>query len=151
MKLTPPHIYDSYAKNSKSLKNIDLNGIFETKICDFKLSIRRSFVNNNIHKLQKELNNAGLIHLKPKFYLGDEWFSPNDSIAISIPFYLAHYRLRSIEKKLMGFIEGGDDINCMKLLRHEAGHCFDNAYGLSKSSSWKKIFGSPNLKYDTEN
>ena len=47
-------------------------------------------------------------------------------------------------------VEGGTEEWCMKLLRHEAGHCFDHAYALEKRRSWAKTFGPPNLDYNPE-
>ena len=51
---------------------------------------------------------------------------------IAIPFYLAHPRLMRLEKAQMLEVEGGTPEWCMQILRHEAGHAFDNAYELRK-------------------
>lgn len=101
-------------------------------------------------KLHDELQEKNLIHLKIEAYFGDEWFCPSGTTAIAIPFWLADQRLKKIEQKLMGFVEGGSDDEFMRLLRHEAGHCVDHAYRLSKRKDWRDIFGNPNLKYDPD-
>ncbi len=67
--------------------------------------------------------------------------------AISIPFYLVNSRLKSLEKSMMLEVEGGETEWFMKLLRHEAGHCFDHCYRFSKRKKWQAIFGSPDLEY----
>ena len=36
-------------------------------------------------------------------------------------------------------------------MRHEAGHCFDHAYKVSRGKEWKRIFGNPRKKYDPDN
>jgi hypothetical protein len=35
----------------------------------------------------------------------------------------------------------------MRLLRHEAAHAIDHAYGLSRRPEWRKAFGSPRIAY----
>jgi hypothetical protein len=103
-----------------------------------------------IEQLHGELESKNLIHLKIETYFGDEWFCPSGTTAIAIPFWLADERLKKIEKKIMGFVEGETDNEFMCLMRHEAGHCVDHAYRLSKRFDWRKIFGNPNRKYDPD-
>lgn len=102
-----------------------------------------------IEKFYSELQQKGL-KFKPKIFLGDEWFSPEGMNAISIPFYLSNTRLKSLEKTMMLEVEGGDEEWFMKLLRHEAGHCFDHCYKFSKRKKWETIFGSPNEEYQPD-
>src|SRR5262245_33808507 len=44
----------------------------------------------------EEVRNAGIVRLKPRFYLSTEWGVPFDTIAIAIPFYLARPELTAI-------------------------------------------------------
>src|SRR5690606_7101196 len=88
--------------------------------------------------------------MKPPCYLGDEWFSPEGSSNIAIPFYLAHPRLRQLELRQMLEVEGGTTRWCMMLLRHECGHAYDHAYKFSTRRKWRRIFGSPNTEYAPE-
>ena len=39
--------------------------------------------------------------------MSDEWFSPDDTPGIAIPFYLAHPRLMRLERKMIIDVEGG--------------------------------------------
>jgi hypothetical protein len=39
-------------------------------------------------------------------------------------------------------VEGGTDVECMRILRHEAGHALDNAYRLHFKRRWREMFGS---------
>lgn len=124
--------------------------LLKLRICDLALTIEGSWLETQISQLQADLNRRNLA-LKPAVYLGDEWFSPEGMTAIAIPFYLAHPRLMALEKKLMLEVEGGTPEWCQKLLRHEAGHCFDHAFQFSKTRRWIKLFGSPEQEYDPEN
>ncbi len=113
------------------------------------LSIDGSEVGERREQLYAELASKGL-SFKPRIFLGDEWFSPEGMNAIAVPFYLASSRLKTLEKKLMLEVEGGDPVWFMQLLRHEAGHCFDHCYKFSKRKKWRQIFGSPTEEYHPE-
>jgi hypothetical protein len=115
-----------------------------------QLSPASSSLRRHIENLQEELLDAGVKHLRPDIYLGDEWFSPGGVPAIAIPFYLAHPDLREIERMLMNSIEGGTAASMRKLLRHEAGHCFDHAYQIARDLKWRKIFGASPKNYRPE-
>lgn len=106
--------------------------------------------NDRFDRLDKELGDRGIKQLKIEKYFGDEWFCPTQSTAIAIPFWLADEKLMQIERELVGFVEGETDDEFMRLLRHEAGHCVDHAYGLSKRGDWRKIFGDPGVNYDPD-
>ena len=125
--------------------------LLKRRICDLKLTIEGSPLEEPIQILREELQEKGLPHFQPQVYLGDEWFSPSGMAAIAIPFYLAHPRLKELEKNQMLDVEGGTPEQCLKLLRHEAGHCFDHAFGFSKKRQWREVFGSPNIEYDPDN
>lgn len=123
--------------------------ILKLRFKNIGLTIKESEIEASIQKLYQELEAKGLT-FRPQIFFGDEWFSPEGMNAISVPFYLANSRLRSLEKAMMLEVEGGDPEWFMKLLRHEAGHCFDHCYRFSKRKKWTKIFGSPNLEYHPE-
>jgi hypothetical protein len=99
-----------------------------------------------IAQLRAELEAAGL-RLDLHFYLSDEWFTPDDSTAIAIPFYLAHPRLEKLEEAQMLEVEGGEHEWCMRILRHEAGHAVDNAYRLRRRRHRRELFGLPSTPY----
>lgn len=123
--------------------------LLKLRFNQIELSITGTEVENRIQQLYQELENKGLT-FKPHVFLGDEWFSPEGMNAIAIPFYLANSRLKNLERTLMLEVEGGDSEWFMKLLRHEAGHCFDHCYKFSKRKKWRDIFGSPDLEYNPE-
>lgn len=123
--------------------------LLRARIKDFKLSIEGTWLEDCVERLLEELEAQKLL-MRPLIYLGDEWFSPSGENAIAIPFYLAHPRLMRLEKRLMHNIEGRTPAHCMRLLRHEAGHCFNHAFGFSRRSEWKKLFGDPRRVYKPE-
>jgi hypothetical protein len=95
--------------------------LLDMRICDLALKIKGSFLESHIKRLYSELNDRG-IRFKPHVWLSEEWFSPDGVPGIAIPFYLAHPRLMKLERKQMLEVEGGTDTECMRILRHEAGH-----------------------------
>ncbi|MCK5242985.1 putative zinc-binding metallopeptidase [bacterium] len=117
------------------------------RMCDLKLSISNTYLEKCVSQLYTELETCGL-QFKPPCYLGDEWFSPDKSPAISIPFYLAHPKLKHLEKKIMLEVEGDSEKECMKLLRHEAGHALCHAFRLPRRRLWQAVFGSPSEEFD---
>jgi hypothetical protein len=74
-------------------------------------------------------------------WLSTDWFSPDGVPGIAIPFYLAHPRLAKLEARQMLEVEGGNESECMRILRHEAGHAIDSAYRLHFKKSWREVFG----------
>ncbi len=107
--------------------------------------------NHLFARLEDELRDKNLGHLKIETYFGDEWFCPDQSTAIAVPFWLADERLKSIERLMMGYVEGETEDEFLKLLRHEAGHCVEHAYRLSERGDWRAVFGNPTSHYDPDN
>jgi hypothetical protein len=120
--------------------------LLQMRICDLQLKIPGTELEPRIQKFYSELEAKGL-SIKPVCYLGSEWFCPEGSAAIAIPFYLAHPRLKKLEEKMMLEVEGGTESWCMRLLRHEMGHVLNHTYLLEKDRHWQKVFGSPSLEY----
>ena len=119
------------------------------RICDLGVQIEHSELYPRIEQLTSELASRG-VALRPDCYLGDEWFSPEGVPAVSIPFYLAHPRLKALELHQMLEVEGGTTDWCQMLLRHECGHAMDHAYRFSLRNDWREVFGSPETEYAPE-
>jgi hypothetical protein len=128
------------------LSNMSDDQLLQMRICDLKLRIAGTELESRIETFYRELEGKG-ISFKPLCYLGDEWFCPEGSTTIAIPFYLAHPRLKKLEEKMMLEVEGGAESWCMRLLRHEMGHVLNHAYLLQKDRRWKKLFGPAYLEY----
>lgn len=120
--------------------------LLDLRLCDLPITIAGSGLEPRIAELQDELTARGLT-FRPHFWLSSEWFSPDGVPGIAIPFYLAHPRLMKLEESQMLEIEGGEPGWCMKILRHEAGHVFDNAYNLRSRRTRRRLFGSPKQDY----
>ncbi len=122
--------------------------LLDTRICDLPLRIKGSFLEPHIKRLYSELNDRG-IRFKPHLWLSGEWFTPDGVSGVAIPFYLAHPRLMKMERKQMREIEGGTEVECMRILRHEAGHAIDNAFRLHFKRRYIRVFGSFAQPYPT--
>jgi hypothetical protein len=119
------------------------------RICDLGVSIAGSELEPRVAQLYDELSARGL-GVRPICYLGDEWFSPEGVAAIAIPFYLAHARLKGLERRQMLEVEGDTPAQCQQLLRHECGHALDHVYRFSSRRKWRAAFGSPDTEYTPE-
>ena len=123
--------------------------LLAVRICDLGVRIEGSELEPRIREFYEDLAARG-VTLRPDCYLGDEWFSPEGSPAIAIPFYLAHPRLKALELRQMLEVEGGTAEWCQMLLRHECGHAVDHAYRFSSRKDWQGVFGSPEAEYAPE-
>lgn len=97
-------------------------------------------------RLRQELRAKGLsfsFHL----WVSDEWFCPDGVPGIAMPFYLFHPDLMNIERNEMGWVEGESESDRMRLLRHELGHCIDNAFRLRRNQERQSLFGPSTLDY----
>jgi hypothetical protein len=110
------------------------------------LEIQGTDLQGAIERLYRELSMRG-IRFRPHCWLAQEWFSPDGIPGIAIPFYLAHKRLISLERRFMREVEGGNRNWLMRILRHEAGHAIDTAYRLRRRKSWRAAFGPASLPY----
>ena len=120
--------------------------LLSLRLCDLKLSIQGTDLEEAIERLYRELAMRG-IRFRPHCWLAQEWFSPDGIPGIAIPFYLAHRRLMGIERRFMREVEGGNRNWLMRILRHEAGHAFDSAYRLRRLARWRAAFGPASLPY----
>jgi hypothetical protein len=120
--------------------------LLNLRMSDLPLKLEGTVVETRIAQLRKELENRGL-NFPLHFYLSDEWFTPDGSISMAVPFYLAHPRLERLEKAQMLAVEGGEHEWCMRILRHEAGHVIDNAFKLRLRKQRRRLFGSSSKPY----
>ena len=115
------------------------------RLCDLNLSIAGTEVEQRITRVNDELDARGLA--RPRYWLSDEWFTPDGVPGVAVPFYLAHPRLARLELAQMLEVEGGDEETCLRILRHEAGHAIDNAYQLRRRPTRRRLFGIPDTPY----
>lgn len=115
--------------------------ILSQRICDFDLRIEGTPLGRVIERFQKELEACGIVRLRPKFYLSDEWGVPDGTVAIGIPFYLADERLLRVQNIRGGGAEGTTEDEILRFLRHEMGHVVNYAYQLYAAEDWTLLFG----------
>lgn len=115
--------------------------LMDLRLCDLPLRAQGTVIEDRMDRLYAELGAAGL-RFRPHYWLAEEWFTPDGVPGIAVPFYLAHPRLTEIERRQMVDAEGQTEAQCMRILRHEAGHAIDNAYRLHRRKEWREMFGS---------
>ena len=114
--------------------------LLERRISQLGLHLEGSTLEPLIRQLYDELSAHGLA-FHPPCHLGDEWFVPVGIPAIFVPFFLAHDRLRTLERTLMLEVEGGTPESFMQLMRHETAHAYAYAFQLPRKKKWQQIFG----------
>lgn len=130
----------------KILSKISEDDLLQLRIRELELEIESSDLLPWISEVLDELKDRK-IGIRPLIYFGDEWFSPEGTNAVAIPFFLGDSRLRELEKKFMLDCEGSEKQQFKRLLRHEIGHTFDHAFKVSRRRKWSKLFGSPAQEY----
>jgi hypothetical protein len=120
--------------------------LLEVRMCDLGLTIDGTELEQRIKEIDSELAVRGMM-FRPRYWLSDEWFTPDGVPGIAVPFYLAHPRLAKLELSQMLEVEGGDPVWCLRILRHEVGHAIDNAYNLRRRPTRRRLFGTPATPY----
>ncbi len=120
--------------------------LLQVRMCDLGVTIAGTWLEECVEEMYGELEARGL-RLKPHCWLSDEWFSPAGVAGIAIPFYLAHPRLRRLERQQMLEVEGGTRLECMRILRHEAAHAYQHAYLVHRRRRWQQLFGKSSREY----
>src|SRR5690349_23638930 len=120
--------------------------LLKLRFKDLKISIPGTWLERCLDELYAELAERGL-RIRPHAWVSNEWFSPDDTPGIAIPFYLAHPRLMRLERKMIIDVEGGTVPECMRILRHEAGHVIQHSYQLNRRRRWQQLFGRSSTRY----
>jgi hypothetical protein len=120
--------------------------LLDFRLADLPLRIEGTILEARIAQLRGELE-ARDLRFPIHFYISDEWFTPDGTATMAVPFYLVHPRLERLEKAQMLEVEGGEHEWCMRILRHEAGHVVDNVYKLRLRRQRRKLFGSSAVPY----
>jgi hypothetical protein len=120
--------------------------LLKLRLRDLKVGIKGTWLEKCVAEVNEELGQRGL-RVKPHVWLSDEWFSPDNTPGIALPFYLAHPRLMRLERKMILDVEGGNEQECRRILRHEAGHVVQHAFELQRRRRWTAIFGRSARRY----
>jgi hypothetical protein len=124
--------------------------LWSTPIRDLGLTIEGTRLEPILAEFKAELAAAALTRVRPRFYLSTEWGVPFGTVAIAIPFYLAHPDLTALHVERVGHVEGFDRADILRYLRHEMGHVVNYAYRLYDEEEWVKQFGSITQPYSEE-
>jgi hypothetical protein len=133
-------------RRRKNWAALDDDALLKLRLKDLRLSVDGTWLEGCLHELHAELAERG-IAVRPHAWISDDWFSPTTTPGIAFPFYLAHPRLKRLERKMLLEVEGGTRNECMRILRHEAGHVVQHAYGLQRRRKWQKLFGPSSIRY----
>src|SRR5499427_4501514 len=79
--------------------------LLELRMCDLNLTIAGTELEGRIATIAAELEARG-VKFRPRYWLSDEWFTPDGVPGVAVPFYLAHPRLARLELAQMLEIEG---------------------------------------------
>ena len=124
--------------------------LWSTPIRDLHLTIEGTPLEGIIAKFLEELVKAGIKKLRPRCYLSTEWGVPFGTIAIGIPFYLAHPSLKALHEEQTAHVEGLSPTDILRYLRHEMGHVVNYGYTLYDEPEWVGLFGSMTQPYAEE-
>jgi hypothetical protein len=128
------------------LDELSTFALLKVRLCDLNLDMNDAAIQNGLRQLYDELRQRGL-RFRPHVWISTSWFSPYGIPGFAIPFYLFHPRLRELEQRYMGEVEGGTPREYLQLLRHESGHALDNAFHLRKSKRRQSLFGLSQKAY----
>ena len=120
--------------------------LLKFRLKDLGIALQGTVLEDCLHKLYDELDMRGL-RLKPHVWISDEWFSPAGVPGFAVPFYLANARLRRLEANQLLDVEGASRAECLRIMRHEAGHAFQHAYQLHRRRRWQQLFGKSSTRY----
>jgi hypothetical protein len=120
--------------------------LLDLRLSDLGVRIEGTWLEGCVERLYEELERRG-VRVRPHVWLSHEWFSPHGVPGFAIPFYLTHPRLMRLERSQMLEVEGGTVEECMRILRHEAGHALQHAYGLQRRRAWQRVFGRSSKRY----
>src|SRR5215207_5041955 len=123
------------------------SNLFGAPIRDLRLAIAETPLAPVIAEFQDEIKAKGITRLVPKFHLSTEWGVPFGTVAIAIPFYLARPELTELHGQEIGHIEGFNERDILRYLRHEMGHVVNYSYKLYDDEDWVKLFGSITQPY----
>ncbi len=120
--------------------------LLQLRLRDLGVTVEGTWLEGCLSAIQDELDRRGL-RVRPHAWISDEWFSAESTPGIAVPFYLAHPRLMRLERKMMSDVEGGTLQECMRILRHEAGHVVQHSYQLQRRRRWQQLFGRSSIRY----
>ncbi|MEL6430854.1 MAG: hypothetical protein AAFR54_16840 [Planctomycetota bacterium] len=133
-------------RRARPWSELERDELLRVRVKDLGLDLASSPLQARFDQLLSEFDAKG-IAFRPYAWLSTDWFCPDGLTGFAVPFFLAHPRLVRLERSQMLEVEGGSAAQCMKLMRHEAAHAIDNAYGLRRRRDWRETFGRAGEPY----
>ncbi len=134
------------SRSKRGLATLSEAELLASRLSDLDLDLDASDLGPLRDQLHRDLAARGL-SFRPRCYLSTEWFVEQGETAIAMPFWLAHPRLVRLERRMVIDVEGGTADAAMRILRHEAGHAADYAYGLVRAKGRGELFGRSSTPY----
>src|SRR2546428_13774008 len=100
------------------------------RIRDLGLTIAGTPLESIVETVMQEVLAAGIRRLRPRLYLSTECGVPQDTIAVAMPFYLAHPELTELHARRAGHLAGLAAADILRSLRHVMGNAVSYAYKL---------------------
>jgi hypothetical protein len=69
--------------------------LLKRRLSSLRVTVEGTWLEDCVSSLHDELEERG-IRLRPHAWISSEWFSPDSTPGIAIPFYLAHPRLMKL-------------------------------------------------------
>ena len=69
--------------------------LLDLRLADLPLKIENTIVEGRLAQLRAELE-ARDLRFPMHFYISDEWFTPDGTATMAVPFYLTHPRLERL-------------------------------------------------------
>jgi hypothetical protein len=133
---------------SINLEDASDETLLDARLNELPLRLENTLMARRIARLYRELAARNIVAM-PHVWLSEEFFTPDKTLGFAVPFYLAHPRLMRLERSQMLECEGAGEAECRRILRHEAGHTLDEAYGLHTRLRYRQLFGNPGKPYPT--
>jgi hypothetical protein len=123
------------------------SNLFKSPIRDLQLTLDGTRLAPLVEQFLRELADLKITRVTPRFHLSTEWGVPFGTVVIGIPFYLARPELTELHGQEVGHIEGFNERDILRYLRHEMGHVVNYAYRLYDREDWVRTFGSITQPY----
>jgi len=125
------------------------NEILKLKLCKltpmFNNLYKKSQVKRDFETISQHLNSIGFD--APTIKISTEWFSPTGYYSIYFPFYLLHPKLKYLQRRYVGEIEGKNSSQIKKYIRHECSHAIDSITNLKMNKKRQQLFGKVSKPY----
>jgi Putative zinc-binding metallo-peptidase len=129
-------------------ETLDDAGLLKVRFRDLGLRLEDSLIGPEVDRLHAELDRRGL-RFRPHVWFSTDWFSPDGVPGIAVPYFAGKARLRRLERRMTGEVDGGNRAERLRILRHECGHAMDTAYGLRRRADWRRVFGPASQPYSS--